>query len=77
MVGHENVGGRGVKPVESRDLDVDAEDAPADPHHPVPVSEKRLPEPEEDANEKYRDGENQQEDINEDEEDVPHGAARL
>lgn len=51
--------------------------APADPHHLVPVSEKRLPEPEEDANEKYRDGENQQEDINEDEEDVPHGAARL
>lgn len=77
VVGHENVGGRGVKPLESRDLDVDAEDAPADTYHPVPVSEKRLPEPEEDANEKYRDGENQQEDINEDEEGVPYGAARL
>lgn len=77
MVGHENVGGRGVKPLESRDLDVDAEDVPANPHHPGPVSEKRVPEPEEDANEKDRDGENQQEDINEDEENVPHEAARL
>ena len=73
MIGHENAGCPGVQALASGHLDFDAEDTSPDPHHPITVSEERVPETEERAEEQDGDGQNDQEGVNEDEDSAAHG----
>ena len=70
MVGHQHVGSPGIEMIESRRFDADPEDTSADPHHPTPVGEERLAEPEENAHEQDGDTDQKQDDVDEDKEEI-------
>ncbi len=76
VVAHEDVGSAAVEPLESGGLDADAENGPADAHHPPAVDEEPVTEPEQGADENDGDREDRQQRQDKAGDEIAHATAR-
>jgi len=72
VVGHEDIRGLMVEPLEAADLDVDAENAPPDAHGPPSDSHQRLPEPQDPKDEENGPDEDDYEGVDEEQKRRTH-----